>query len=144
MGRMSWTSIQRKGNRLTELTEMENWCDNTIEMKNNVLRTAIDLKLSVESNPRSPLGTHQAESSREWRFEGAPITDEGLLVLLQANGLSIVLLSSVFCPLQKKISNYPPSAYQYSFSFEHDHRISIFRKRKRRTAFRLEMISQLS
>ena len=51
---MSWISIPRKGNRLTELTEMENWCDNAIEMKNDVLTTAIDLKLSVESNPRFP------------------------------------------------------------------------------------------
>ena len=48
MEMMSWTSIQRKGNRLTELTEMEKWCENTIEMKNDVLRTAVDLKLSVE------------------------------------------------------------------------------------------------
>ena len=43
-----------------------------------------------------------AGPSREWRPEGAPITDEALLVLLQANGPSVVLLSSVFCPLQKK------------------------------------------
>ena len=37
-----------------------------------------------------------AGPSREWRPEGV------LLVLLQANGLSIVLLSSVFYRLQKK------------------------------------------
>ena len=54
MEMMSWTSRQRKGDRLTELTEMENRCDNTLEMKNDVLRTAIDLKVSVESNPRFP------------------------------------------------------------------------------------------
>ena len=45
-----------------------------------------------------------AGSSREWRPEDAPTIDEAVLVLLQANGLSIALLSSVFCPLQKKIS----------------------------------------
>ena len=44
MGMMSWTSIQRKGQPLTELSEM----------KNDVLGTAIDVKVSVESNPRFP------------------------------------------------------------------------------------------
>ena len=31
---------------------MENWCENTIEMKNYVLRIAIDLKLYFETNPQ--------------------------------------------------------------------------------------------
>jgi hypothetical protein len=48
--------------------------------------------------------TDNAGLSREWRPEGAPTTDQALLVLLQASGLSIVLLSYVLCPLQKKIS----------------------------------------
>ena len=43
-----------------------------------------------------------AGPNREWRPEGAPTTEEALLVSLQANVLSIVLLSSVLCPLQKK------------------------------------------
>ena len=43
-----------------------------------------------------------AGPSREWRLEGAPTTAEALLVLPQANELWMVLLSSVFCPLQKK------------------------------------------
>ena len=35
-----------------------------------------------------------ARPSQEWRPEGAPTTDEALLVLLEANELAIVQLSS--------------------------------------------------
>ena len=37
--------MQRKGNRLTPLIEMENCCENTVEMKNDVLSTALELKI---------------------------------------------------------------------------------------------------
>ena len=43
-----------------------------------------------------------AGPSRKWRPEGAPTTDEALLVLLQVNGLSIVLLSSVSTEKEKE------------------------------------------
>jgi hypothetical protein len=45
----------------------------------------------------------RAGSSREWRPEGAPTTDEILLILLSRKILSAVVVSVVFCPLQKKI-----------------------------------------
>ena len=52
-------------------------------------------------------------------------------------------LDQSFAIFKERFLNDAPSAYQYSISFEHDHRLSIFRKRKIRAVFRLEMLSQL-
>ena len=48
--------------------------------------------------------TDNTGPSREWRPEGTPTTDEVLQVLLETRGLLIIVVSVVFCPLQKKIS----------------------------------------
>jgi hypothetical protein len=47
-----------------------------------------------------------AGSSREWRPEGAPMTDETLPNLLSRKILSVVVVSVVFCPLQKKVCHW--------------------------------------
>ena len=50
--------------------------------------------------------TSMHRTSREWRPGGAPTTDEVLQVLLETKGLSIVVVSVVFCALQEKISEW--------------------------------------
>ena len=51
-----------------------------------------------------------AGPSREWHPERAPATDEVLHVLLETRGLSIVVVSVVFCVFRKKSLNNAPSA----------------------------------
>jgi hypothetical protein len=51
----------------------------------------------------SECNADMAGSSREWRLEGAPTTDEVLHILLHTKGLSVVVLSVVVCPLQRNI-----------------------------------------
>jgi hypothetical protein len=47
--------------------------------------------------------TDITRTSREWRPEGSPTNDETLLILLSRKIRSVVVVSVVFCSLQKKI-----------------------------------------
>jgi hypothetical protein len=51
----------------------------------------------------SSWNVEKAGSSREWCPEGAPTTDETLRILLSRKIPSVVVVSVVFCPLQKKV-----------------------------------------
>ena len=83
-----------------------------------------------------------AGSSREWRPEGAPTTDETLPILLSRETPSVVVVSVVFCPVQKKICHWFTECITRFFSICVRYPTQYLQGEKMESSFRLEMMSQ--